>query len=144
MANQKDEVFKQTLKELFTEEKKKIANAIIGDEEALQYIVDKIYNIHLNAYMSTEARTNDFIKSLTNTEKAAIGYILAAIDKSTLKGVISINALVNKSQISRPVYNNILDKMTKYNVAYIVNKGVKGTQITLVDKAIFKANFIEE
>lgn len=74
---------------------------------------------------------NDFFKKLTNTEKKAYQSLVIEVGEDKLEGNITISKLVEKNSISRPVYNNLLNKMKEYNVAEVVNQGVKGTFIKI-------------
>ena len=71
----------------------------------------------------------DFKKQLTNAEHRAY---LSIVSEIGTEGSISIAQLVNKNNISRPVYNNLFNKLKEFKVATISNKGVKGTYIKII------------
>jgi hypothetical protein len=75
---------------------------------------------------------NDFLESLTNGEKDALKVIVKQLG-GDIEGNISISQLVQISSISRPVFNNLLQKMKNSYVAEIDNQGVKGTYIKIID-----------
>ncbi len=72
----------------------------------------------------------DFLKQLTNAEERAYYSIVKEIGA---EGNITISKLVEKNSISRPVYNNLFVKMKENNVASIVNMGMKGTYIKILE-----------
>lgn len=68
--------------------------------------------------------------NFTEKEKEGCRIIINTIGQD---GYISINALVNSSGISRPVFNSLLVKLEKYNLAQIEKCGVKGTHIIFTE-----------
>ena len=80
-----------------------------------------------------EAKTNylikDFFNALTNNEKIAFQSIRKEIGFS---GNISIVKMIQKTNLSRPVWASLLQKMEKFGIAQIKNQGVKGTYIEIV------------
>lgn len=73
---------------------------------------------------------DEFIQHLTHAEGAALSSIIETIKN---EGNVTISKLVKEYTISRPVYNNLLLKLQKYNVAEVVNMGVKGTYIKIIN-----------
>lgn len=71
-----------------------------------------------------------FTQSLTPTETDALDEIK---DKIGGEGIISINLLSKETGISRPIFNNLLNKMTNTQVAEIQNMGGKGTYIKIIN-----------
>ena len=71
---------------------------------------------------------NDFYKALTENEKTAFLAIREEID---LSGNISIVKMIQKTNLSRPVWNSLFAKMEKFGIAQIKNQGVKGTHIEI-------------
>ena len=69
----------------------------------------------------------DFVNSLTKTEKKAFEFLLTKLSNG--EGVVSISQLILETNISRPVFKNLLSKMGE--VAEINNLGVKGTYIKI-------------
>lgn len=70
----------------------------------------------------------DFYKALTNNEKTAFVAIRETIG---LSGNISIVKMIQKTNLSRPVWNSLLTKMEKFGIAQIKNQGAKGTYIEI-------------
>lgn len=70
----------------------------------------------------------DFYKALTDNEKTAFLAIREAIG---LSGNISIVKMIQKTNLSRPVWNSLLTKMEKFGIAQIKNQGAKGTHIEI-------------
>lgn len=99
------------------------------DYSAYEIAVEFITNI-IKESLKKENTIEDFYNSLTKSEKIAWAEIVNEINN--YYGIISISQMVEKSEVSRPVFKSTLDKMEKYGVAEIVNMGVKGTQITML------------
>lgn len=81
-----------------------------------------------------DSKVDTFLSKLTDNEYTALDAIVREINND--EGCVSISQLVNKTGISRPVFNNILNKMKDCGVAEIANKGVKGMYIKLLDREI--------
>lgn len=79
------------------------------------------------ASQNKEENIAAFKQDLTNNEFNALYCIVQKI--GTLSGNISIVKMLQETPHSRPVYTNLLAKMTKHGVAEVVNQGVKGTYI---------------
>lgn len=71
----------------------------------------------------------DFYNALTINEKKAF---LAIRETIGLSGNISIVKMIQKTNLSRPVWNSLLQKMEKYGIAQVKSQGVKGTYIEIV------------
>ena len=71
---------------------------------------------------------NDFYKALTDNEKNAF---IAIRETIGLSGNISIVKMIQKTNISRPVWTSLLAKMEKFGIAQVKNQGVKGTYIEI-------------
>lgn len=71
---------------------------------------------------------NDFYKALTDNEKNAF---IAIRETIGLSGNISIVKMIQKTNISRPVWTSLLQKMEKFGIALVKNQGVKGTYIEI-------------
>ena len=67
---------------------------------------------------------NDFYKALTDNEKIAFQSIRETVG---LSGNISIVKMIQKTNLSRPVWTSLLAKMEKFGIAQVKNQGVKGT-----------------
>lgn len=72
----------------------------------------------------------DFLKQLTNAEIKAYYSIVNEIGA---EGNITISKLVEKNTISRPVYNNLIVKIKENNIASVINMGMKGTYIKILE-----------
>lgn len=70
----------------------------------------------------------DFFNAMTNNEKIAFEAIREEIGSS---GNISVVKMIQKTNLSRPVFTSLLQKMEKYGIAQIKNQGVKGTNIEI-------------
>ena len=70
----------------------------------------------------------DFYKALTDNEKNAF---IAIREEIGLSGNISIVKMIQKTNLSRPVWNSLLTKMEKFGIAQIKNQGAKGTHIEI-------------
>ena len=79
------------------------------------------------ASQSNEENIEAFKQDLTNNEFNALYCIVHKI--GTHSGNISIVKMLQETPHSRPVYTNLLAKLDKYNIAKVVNQGVKGTYI---------------
>jgi GTP-sensing pleiotropic transcriptional regulator CodY len=67
------------------------------------------------------------LNALTNYEEQAFQAIKQEIGSSN--GYISIVKMIQKTNLSRPVFTNTLQKMEKFGIAQVKNSGVKGTYI---------------
>lgn len=77
----------------------------------------------------------DLLLNLTKTEEQALNIILQNLN-SDYEGNISISQLVQDSNISRPVFKNVIQKMKDSLIAEIDNQGVKGTYIKILNEDI--------
>lgn len=96
------------------------------DPSIILLLQNDLMTLMKESFKYQESINNTLIK-LTKNEQDA----LAAI-KSQLKnneGTVKISKLVEKTNISRPVYNNLLQKLKENNSAEIINNGSKGTTI---------------
>ena len=73
---------------------------------------------------------NGFLDALTSHEHEAYCAIFNEIGE---EGNISIVKMIQKTNLSRPVFTSLLQKMEKYHIALIKNQGVKGTHIVFLD-----------
>lgn len=71
-----------------------------------------------------------FMNALTDNELKAYSAIVDEIGK---EGNISVVKMLQKTNLSRPVFTSLLQKMEKYHIALIQNQGVKGTHIVFLD-----------
>lgn len=89
--------------------------------EVEQILLSSLYND------KEENDANNFLEKLTENEKIAFKALYK--ESSQNNGIVSISKLVEETQLSRPVYQNVVQKMKYWNVAIVTNKGVKGTHI---------------
>ena len=88
-----------------------------------------ILNLVRNRAIATD-NYEVFSQSLTPTEMDALDEIK---DKIGSEGIISINSLSKETGISRPIFLNLLNKMTNTKVAETSNMGGKGTYIKIIN-----------
>lgn len=84
----------------------------------------------LEAVISADQQvlTNEFFNALTENENKAF---IALTEEIGSSGNISIVKMIQKTNLSRPVWTSLLQKMEKYGIAQIKNQGVKGTRIEM-------------
>lgn len=114
------------------EDLKSLPMLITSSEEINQHkerIADVVFRIVNKSFIETKKKMSkeDFINSLTKTEKKAFEFLLTKLSNG--EGIVSISQLILETNISRPVFKNLLSKMGE--VAEINNLGVKGTYIKI-------------
>lgn len=114
------------------EDLKNLPMLITSSEEINQHkerIADVVFRIVNKSFTETKKKMSkeDFINSLTKTEKKAFKFLLTKLSNG--EGIVSISQLILETNISRPVFKNLLSKMGE--VAEINNLGVKGTYIKI-------------
>ena len=114
------------------EDLKNLPMLITSSEEINQHkerIADVVFRIVNKSFTETKKKMTkeDFVNSLTKTEKKAFEFLLTKLSNG--EGVVSISQLILETNISRPVFKNLLSKMGE--VAEINNLGVKGTYIKI-------------
>lgn len=100
---------------------------------ALEAINEGVSAIMKLSYMEKENECltkEEFFKQLTHAEERAFNSIVNAIGN---EGNITISKLVDENRISRPVYNNLMKKLKEYNIADVLNMGMKGTYIKITN-----------
>ena len=80
-----------------------------------------------------EFSKEDFFKALTSNEKIAFTAITEEIGAS---GNISVVKMIQKTNLSRPVWTSLLQKMEKYGAAIVKAQGVKGTYIEFREEVL--------
>lgn len=103
-----------------------------SDKDNIQQIKTGILNLVRNRTIVTD-NYEIFIQSLTFTEVDALDEIK---DKIGGEGTISINSLSKETGISRPVFNNLLNKMSNTKVAEVQNMGARGTYIKIINEKL--------
>ena len=96
-----------------------------GDLYLLQELFETAQLIEKN--MRATELTKEFYEALTDNEKIAFEAIKTEIN--SISGYISVVKMIQKVNVSRPVFTNLLQKMEKFGIAQIKNCGVKGTYI---------------
>lgn len=96
-------------------------------EDLVTSVIVEIIKIALTRTIDKD----EFLEILTDIERSALKYIMNNVIDG--EGVVSISQLINESQISRPVFKSVLQKMKDVEIAEINNMGVKGTQIKIID-----------
>lgn len=91
--------------------------------------IEELLNELENTYNNTNYEL--FKKSLTFAEDEALDEI---IDKIHIEGVISISSLSRETGISRPVFNNLLNKLENAKLITVNNMGAKGTYIKFINQ----------
>lgn len=99
-------------------------------KEGIIEIIKKKYIITSQLQEEKIISKEDFFKKITNMEQKALYSIIKDIGE---EGNITISKLVEKNNISRPVYNNLISKMKENNIAEIENQGMKGTYIKIIE-----------
>lgn len=105
----------------------------ISSSAALEVInrgVSAIMKLSLVESEDKPLTKEEFFKQLTHAEERAF---MSIIDSIGSEGNITISKLVDKYDISRPVYNNLIKKMKENKVAEVLNMGVKGTYIKIIN-----------
>lgn len=113
------------------EQLKSIALDYQGELREFRLTDDLSYLLPLvNAAVRADAEisVDDFYKALTINEKEAFFALRKEID---LSGTISIVKMIQKTNISRPVWTSLLQKMEKFGIAHIEGHGAKGTYISI-------------
>lgn len=111
------------------------AAAAALNEGTIEILKASFNEIKSNASISKK----EFMKVLTNTEIKAYYSIVKEIGA---EGNITISKLIEKNAISRPVYNNLISKLKEHNIASVVNMGMKGTYIKILQTEL-KAEAIQ-
>lgn len=84
----------------------------------------------IGAALHESISLDNFITCLTSTELKAWKNLKSnMIDRTT---TISISKIIEETNISRPVWKNLLLKLEQNRIATVDNQGVKGTKITLL------------
>lgn len=99
------------------------------EEEMVKTTVIEIVKIALTKTINQD----EFLNMLTDTEKEALKIIMNYLTLG--EGNISISRLVEESNLSRPVFKGLLQKMKDTEIAEVSNMGVKGTHIKIIDGA---------
>lgn len=112
------------------EEMKAKAETLENHPELEQLVKDTIVNIIKIALIKT-IDAKEFLQNLTKPEKDALKIIMQNIKDG--EGIVSISQAVNSSNLSRPVFKSVLNKMKDLEIAELTNMGVKGTHVKIID-----------
>ena len=114
----------------FYDKKEQIHNRIsIKDSEAIKLLENGLTELLRNV-LNINSTSINFLKSLTDSEKIALSAILEKIND---EGVVSIVKLSQEKDISRYVFDSLIQKMKTYKVAAIATCGPRGTYIRITD-----------
>lgn len=103
----------------------------VAQEQAFLQLQTDVFNIIKTAEGGSLAPTAaDFMDRLTANEEIAFKAICSELSNEGV-GNVSIVKLQQKTNLSRPVYSNLFNKMKEAGIATIENQGVKGTHIVL-------------
>lgn len=103
----------------------------VAQEQAFLQLQTDVFNIIKAAEGGSLAPTAaDFMDRLTANEEIAFKAICSELSNEGI-GNVSIVKLQQKTNLSRPVYSNLFNKMKEAGIATIENQGVKGTHIVL-------------
>lgn len=108
----------------------KVENKIDGDNLDLKTAIVSIYKTSLEQTDSSFT----FIKELTDAERLALKKLTAQVGED---GILSIVNFSKTSGISRAVITNLLEKLSRYNIAVVHNLGSRGTRIQFIDSIVF-------
>ncbi len=110
----------------------------VAQEQAFLQLQTDVFNIIKAAEGGSLAPTAaDFMDRLTANEEIAFKAICSELSNEGV-GNVSIVKLQQKTNLSRPVYSNLFNKMKEAGIATIENQGVKGTHIVL-----YSLNFLQ-
>ncbi len=116
--------FKERYEFLLFEESESAAAAF----ETLNTGVIEIIKASLNEFCPNAPTKSTFMSKLTNAEERAYYAIVNTIGS---EGNVTVSKLVDSTNISRPVYNNLFNKLKENNIATVTNMGVKGMYIKI-------------
>ena len=106
------------------------------DEQGLKQIAKGVQEI-MKVALTDMVQDEDFREKLTSLEEQALDIILSNLEEGH-EGNISISQLVAASNLSRPVFKNVLRKMEDNLIAEVENQGVKGTYVKIIDGILLK------
>lgn len=98
----------------------------------VNFFIEIITKIIIKSYEIKDYQ--NFVNSLTKKETEALKMIINEIGS---EGDVVISQLVNKSELSRPVFINTIAKLQEKNMAAADSRGVKGTHLK-IDKELLK------
>jgi transcriptional regulator of heat shock response len=106
-----------------------------SSDEIKNHFVTFMYAI-LNHNSVKKEELKKFLEGLSEKEEKAFDFIKNELSDGA--GIISISKMVEKTNISRPVYKNLISKMEINKIAEITNMGVKGTKIKIYNPALWR------
>ena len=112
------------------EEMKAKAATLENHPELEQLVKDTIVDI-IKIALTRTIDVKEFLQNLTNPEKDALKVIMQNIYNG--EGIVSISQAVTNSNLSRPVFKSVLNKMKDLEIAELTNMGVKGTHVKIID-----------
>lgn len=119
---------------LIYQSKQAFENIDKTDEEAEKIFRKCIFDI-VNIDMEETINLSIFLTKLTNAELAAMKAVFAEV---SAEGNIVISKMIEKTGISRPVFNNLIVKLKEDKVAEVTNQGAKGTKIKFTHQDLIR------
>jgi hypothetical protein len=110
----------------------KLADIFSENEESIKLLNQATVNLIKASFETPESNRriskDEFYSHLTHLEEQAYKSIIKEIGSS---GTVVVSKLVKDTMISRPVYNNLIEKLKLYDIAEITSMGVKGMNINI-------------
>lgn len=104
--------------------------------ESIEFLEQTLINIEKYILLNQKEKTQSFKDKLTQNEQDGLQIILSNLNNG--EGNIIISKLVDNCNLSRPVFKNVLQKMKDFNIAEVINMGMKGTYVKLLDLSLLK------
>lgn len=122
------------------EEIKNLILEVCANDECPSWLIGEVGQLinELETTIHAEYNQNtyeQFKQSLTLAETEGLTYIMQKIQN---EGIISINALSKETGISRPVFNNLINKLENSKIIIMQNMGAKGTYIKFINQTLLK------
>lgn len=100
----------------------------IASETIVRKGILEIMHIALQTSVDDTNVVDTFLDALTDRERDCFKHIEKELEYGNL---ISISKIENETEYSKTILRTILSKMEKYNIAEVINRGRKGTEINL-------------
>ena len=113
-------------------------NVVAGIDETIEAILKDCLLTDLGVN-TPQVMLDDIFEDLTHREKDAIKEIFK---RTGMKGRVSIKKLTEETIFSRPVYQNVLNKLREHQIIKTKNRGQNGLEIEFLTPAII--NYMEE
>ena len=109
-------------------------NTVEGIDSTLEEILRESLLADLGVD-TPQVMLDDIIDELTHREKEAIKEIF---ERTGMKGRVSIKKLTEETDFSRPVYQNVLNKLREHQIVRTKNRGQGGLEVEFLTPAIVK------